>query len=488
MVFCIGSLALAEACQGGALNADADGDGVRMPADCDDGDATAFPGAGETCVDGIDNDCDGYAAGCGVAGRMSLSEAQVRIVGDGSGCGHRPHVSGGVDADGDGKGDLVITASDDCDGGVATYVVPVPLPGDIQLGDRDPTVRFAVKSYQIPSVILGDLDGDGRADLIAEQGDRSVDYAWVGATVYVFGDPMATGLTPEDARASVYLGGGAYEPQLAVLAGGAADAPAFVAGMNSVSGGMGGGAWLVPGPLDGAADVEDIGILLATSWGTTALATGDLDGDGQADVAIGMVDEGVVALFLAPTDAGSSVHLPDVYLTGGVTSPRFGGALAIGDIDADGYGDLVVGDAYTPGVGAGAASIFRGPPVASTAETADATVVTSKEDQRVGTVLSVPGDVDGDGREELLLGDPQGCWNHGCAYLLSGGRSGVVALDSATAVLVGADEGEDAASALGGAGDADGDGFADLFVTAPSQIDQDGNRGLVYLLPGGPGF
>ena len=39
--------------------ADADGDGHPFCADCNDGDASAYPGAAEICGDGRDQSCDG---------------------------------------------------------------------------------------------------------------------------------------------------------------------------------------------------------------------------------------------------------------------------------------------------------------------------------------------------------------------------------------------------------------------------------------------
>lgn len=43
---------------------DADGDGTLCPEDCDDLDAASFPGATDTCGDGIDQDCDGGDRTC----------------------------------------------------------------------------------------------------------------------------------------------------------------------------------------------------------------------------------------------------------------------------------------------------------------------------------------------------------------------------------------------------------------------------------------
>jgi hypothetical protein len=43
---------------------DNDGDGFRSDVDCHDGDPSRYPGAPEICDDAIDQDCDGYDATC----------------------------------------------------------------------------------------------------------------------------------------------------------------------------------------------------------------------------------------------------------------------------------------------------------------------------------------------------------------------------------------------------------------------------------------
>ena len=72
---------------------DADRDGYAGEDDCNDADASAYPGAPEVCDDGIDNDCDGRvdradsdcddgkAEGCGCASTSVPRGASLWVLG-----------------------------------------------------------------------------------------------------------------------------------------------------------------------------------------------------------------------------------------------------------------------------------------------------------------------------------------------------------------------------------------------------------------------
>jgi hypothetical protein len=200
-----------------------------------------------------------------------------------------------------------------------------------------------------------------------------------------------------------------------------------------------------------------------TSYGTSL----DLDGDGFADTAVG-----------APGGAGA-VHVYAGSASGLATTPTltlgapdlqgtsFGAAVAsAGDLDGDGYGDLVVGQPGYPAAGGeGRAFVYAGSPTGLGA--APTLLITAPPGMggSFGATLTSAGDVNGDGYADVLIGAPAAAGGAGRAFLFLGGKGGLAGAPSAT--LKGADTpGESHGITVASAGDVNGDGFGDVVVGA----------------------
>jgi len=182
------------------------------------------------------------------------------------------------------------------------------------------------------------------------------------------------------------------------------------------------------------------------SWGTTL----DVNGDGYADVAVGGTNEaagtGSVDVYLGSasgTPTTPSIRLTEPYPIGG----EFGVAVAsAGDVDGDGYGDLV---AF---IGAGVYVYLGGPPgIVAAPQVLSAP-------GPVGVAVASAGDVNGDGYGDVVVGG----WANGEAYIYLGSATGLAATAfvTLTTPLTGAGYG----SAVATAGDVNGDGYADVVV------------------------
>ncbi len=273
---------------------------------------------------------------------------------------------------------------------------------------------------------------------------------------------------------------------------------------------------------------DSIGVAGAAESGDgfgSAVASGDFDRDGYADVAVGIpgedigtaVDCGAVhVLYGGPSGltAADDVmwHQNSTGVPGGNESyDRFGRTLAVGDVTGDGYADLVVG---VPGEdigtvnGAGGIVLLRGSASGITATGSQgwnqdsAGIADQAEQFAIGTeefggALAV-GDVNADGRSDLAVGVPGEGWGaaggNGAVHVLLGSAGGLTAAGSQylTARGLGAGWPSRANRGFGSAlalGDADGDGRADLAVGDPlGAVGQGGTpTGTVTELPAGPG-
>jgi len=162
-----------------------------------------------------------------------------------------------------------------------------------------------------------------------------------------------------------------------------------------------------------------------------------------------------------------------------------------GDVNGDGYADLIVGD---PGYNSyqGKAYVYHGTPWGLT-PACDWTAGGEEADDQFGYAAGTAGDVNGDGYDDLAVG----AWNYdggrGRAYLFPGTPAGLSWVPAW--VATGENAGDQFARSVATAGDVNGDGYDDLVAGAPGNDGNGTNAGKAYLfygsaagLDGAPGW
>ncbi len=228
--------------------------------------------------------------------------------------------------------------------------------------------------------------------------------------------------------------------------------------------------------------------LLDTRFVSWHVASGDVTGDGVADMivsgpsvegrgrmAVSIIDGSRIAVDLE--QAKVQIEVSDYHEVLGLP------VAFAGDVNGDGHGDLLVGN---PGENSddGAAYLFYGgPDFDGDMELVDADArFFGDQNNQAGFAVAGGGDLDGDGLDDLVFGQPRAFGDDGAAIVFLGDVSMPDQIDIGEAqwMLRGTDR-EAAGYALDIVGDVDGDGVDDLLVGAPETPSGDG---AAYLMPG----
>lgn len=384
---------------------------------------------------------------------------------------------------------------------------------DVNLGDPNGVHAFAgpffgkmpiedstvfISCGQCTTVSAGDLNTDGRNDY------------WMGplGATYIVHGPLVAGDIDDVATSKMNqddVGGGGQGPVDVI--GSARDVngdsipDALFGDKAAFEPEFSGAAWLLHGPLpDGEFRAVD---LAQSSWlgdwdvhinfGRSLLL--DLDADGLSDAAIGCGHDtptitvpGAVHLHLSPIPPGAvDMESPDGLWTGESNYSRFFTTHArAGDIDGDGREDLLPAarsNTDAAGENIGGAYVILGPGLGdhSAAES-----YFRMYGECVGDGVAEAGDIDSDGHDDLFIGDACYADLPGAVFLFYGPvGSGVRYQADADARIEVADTypGTSYGSGLAVPGDVTGDGWNDIVVTAQQYPDPAGgdNAGAVFL-------